>query len=243
VTVIGGGFIGVEVASALATLGLRPTVVEMADQLWGGSLGGSLASWGVDRLRAAGIGVRLSSAVTRLEPGSAWIGEERLAHAFAVAGIGVRPRVGLAERAGLELDDGIVTDAGQRTSRPGIWAAGDVARVAGQRVEHWHAAREAGERAALSMLGLPVPSLLAPWLFSEVAGVPIDVVGNAAEWDEERWMEGGSVLAYLDGERVVQLALVGSVVDPALARAVLERGATIGELHGALDPAPLRGGP
>jgi NADPH-dependent 2,4-dienoyl-CoA reductase/sulfur reductase-like enzyme len=243
VTVIGGGFIGVEVASALATLGLRPSVIEMADWLWGGSLGAELGTWAVDRLRAAGIGVRLSSAVTRLEPGSAWIGDERLTHAFSVAGIGVRPRVGLAERAGLELDDGIVTDGAQRTSRPGIWAAGDVARVEGQRVEHWHAAREAGERAALSMLDLPVPSVPAPWLFSEVAGASIDVLGNAAGWDEERWLRDGSVLAYLDGERVVQLAVVGSALDPALARALVDGGATFEQVREALDPAPLGGRP
>jgi len=241
VTVIGGGFIGVEVASALATLGLRPTVVEMADHLWGGSLGGALATWGVDRLRAAGIGVRLGSAVTRLDDDAAWIGEERLAHAFAVAGIGVRPRVGLAESAGLEHDDGIVTDAAQRTSRRGIWAAGDVARVDGHRVEHWHAAREAGERAALSMLGLPVPSLPVPWLFSEVAGVPIDVVGDAAHWDEEQWMREGSVLAYLDAGHLVQLAVIGSEVDPALARALVERRPTREEVRGALDSMPFRG--
>lgn len=240
VTVIGGGFIGVEVASALATLGLRPTVVEMADRLWGGSLGAELGTWAVDRLRAAGIGVRFSSAVTRLGPGSAWIGDERLTHAFAVAGIGVLPRVALAVRAGLELDDGIVTDAAQRTSRPGIWAAGDVARVAGHRVEHWHAAREAGERAALSMLDLPVPSLPAPWLFSEVAGVSIDVLGNAVRWDEERWLRDGSVLAYLDGERVVQLAVIGSAIDPALARGLVERSATFEELGEALDPVRAR---
>jgi NADPH-dependent 2,4-dienoyl-CoA reductase/sulfur reductase-like enzyme len=241
VTIVGGGFIGVEVASALATHGLRPTIVEMADRLWGGSLGSELGNWGVDRLRAAGIEVRLSSTVTRLDPGSAWIGDERLVHAFCVAGIGVRPRVGLAERVGLELDDGIVTDGAQRTSRPGIWAAGDVARVEGQRVEHWHAAREAGERAALSMLDLPVPSQPAPWLFSEVAGVSIDVLGNAARWDEERWLRDRSVLAYLDGERVVQLAVTASVIDPALARALVERSATFEGLREALDPAPFGG--
>ena len=241
VTIIGGGFIGVEVASAMATLGLRPTVVEMADRLWGGSLGEELGTWGVDRLTAAGADVRLGSAVARLDEGSAWIGDERLAHAFAVAGVGVRPRVELAERAGLELDDGIVTDATQRTSHPDIWAAGDVARVEGQRVEHWHAAREAGERAALSMLDLPVPVLPAPWLFSEVAGISLDVFGNAAGWDEERWIRDGSVLAYLDGDRVVQLAVIGSVVDPARARGVVARGANWMELQEGLDPAPFRG--
>lgn len=236
VTVIGGGFIGVEVASALAALGLRPTIVEMASDLWGGLLGARLAGWGADRLADAGVTLRRGAAVTRLDEGSAWIGDERLPHAFAVAGIGVRPRVELAERAGLQTDDGIVTDADQRTSHPSIWAAGDVARVDGRRVEHWHSAREAGERAALSMLGLPVPPLRAPWVFSEVGGVMLDVIGQADTWEEERWMRDGSVLAFLDGDRVVQLAIIGSALDVDLARSQVERGASVHELEDALQP-------
>ena len=72
--------------------------------------------------------------------------------------VGVTPRTELASAAGLAVDDGILTDALHRTSAPAVFAAGDVARVAGRRVEHWHAAREGGERAALAMLGEPVPA-------------------------------------------------------------------------------------
>jgi len=234
VTVIGGGFIGVEVASALAALGLRPTILEMASALWGGQLGASLATWGAERLADAGVAVRAGSAVSRLEPDAAWIGEERLDHAFAVAGIGVRPLVELAARAGLAIDDGVLTDARHETSAPGTFAAGDVARVDGVRVEHWHAAREAGERAAFAMLGQPVTPQRAPWVFSEVAGVALDVFGLAREWDEERWVRPGSVLAYLSADRVVQLAVIGSALEPEVARRLVEAGAGIGGIEASL---------
>ena len=233
-TVIGGGFIGVEVASALASLGLSPTVVEMADGLWGGSLGPLLAEWGAAQLEAAGVRLWLNAAVTRLDAQSAWIGAERLPHELAVAGIGVIPRVQLARPARLEVDDGIVTDPEQRTSHPAIWAAGDVARSGTRRVEHWHSARESGERAALSMLGLPVPPPLAPWLFTEVADIALDVIGAADGWDEERWIREASVLAYFEGGRIVQLAVIDSALDPGSARRLVEANASVRELEEAL---------
>lgn len=236
VTIIGAGFIGVEVASALASLGLRPTIVDMATELWAGRLGATLASWARERLEAAGVVVRLGARVTRLEERSAWIGDERLEHAFAVAGIGVIPTAALAEAAGLAAADGIVTDASQRTAHPAVWAAGDVARTDGRRIEHWHAAREAGERAALSMLGQPVPPRRASWFFSEVAGTAFDVMGDAETWSEERWI-GDSVLALLEAERVVQLAVIGSALDPSVARRLVEERSRPGAVEDALRAA------
>ncbi len=233
-TVIGGGFIGVEVASALASLGLRPTVIEMADALWGGGLGPSLAEWAAAQLDEAGVQLRLNTAVTGLDTLSAWIGDDRLPHELAVAGIGVIPRVEHARRAGLEVDDGIVTDVQQRTSHPAVWAAGDVARFGARRVEHWHAARESGERAGLSMLGLQAPPPPAPWLFTEVAGVPLDVIGVADGWDQERWVREASVLAYLEAGRIVQLAVIDSAMDPGSARRMVEANASVRELQQAL---------
>jgi NADPH-dependent 2,4-dienoyl-CoA reductase/sulfur reductase-like enzyme len=231
VTVVGGGFIGIEVASGLAEAGLRPTIVEMAADLWGGTLGTELASWARGRLGEASIEARFAAEVNALTDAFASIGEERLEHALCVAGIGVRPRTEIGETAGLTIDDGIVTDAEGRTSAPGIWAAGDVARLDGRRVEHWHAAREGGERAALSMLGLPVPPLRAPWVFSEVGGASVDVVGNAREWDEERWL-GGSVLAFLRDERVLQVAVIDAAISIEDSRAMVERNAPIADLEG-----------
>jgi 3-phenylpropionate/trans-cinnamate dioxygenase ferredoxin reductase subunit len=220
IVVVGGGFIGLEVASSLASLGLRPTVVELAPELWAGAMGVELSAWATARLSDAGVGLRVGAATTRVADEAAWIGDERVAAAFVVVGIGVRPRVELAMAAGLRVDDGIVVDAGQRTSHPAIWAAGDVARADGlARIEHWHAAREAGERAALSMLDRPVPPPPAPWVFSEIGGSMLDVFGATDEWEEEAWLDRErTVLAYLRGGRVVGLAAIGGAIPPDAAR-------------------------
>jgi 3-phenylpropionate/trans-cinnamate dioxygenase ferredoxin reductase subunit len=237
VAIVGGGLIGVEVASGLAALGLRPTILERAGSLWGGSLGHELARWAEARLADAGVTVRTGASVTALEAGAAVVGDERIEASITVVGIGVRPRTSLAEGAGLDLGDGIVTDAEQRTSAPRVWAAGDAARTAGRRVEHWHAAREAGERAALSMLGRPVPPVPAPWTFTEVAGTPVDILGAAGDWDEERWLGDGGVLAYRAGDRVVQLAVIDAALDPGRARELVAAGASVAEVERELAPS------
>ena len=225
VVVIGGGFIGLEVASALATHGLRPTVVEMAPSLWGGTFGIDLAAWAGDRLAEIGVELRLGTAVSRLADGAAWLGEERLPATFVVAGIGVLPREHLAETAGIAVADGIVVGADQRTSHHAVWAAGDVARVDGRRVEHWHAAREAGERAALSMLGMPLPSVPPPWVFSEIAGTMVDVVGAFDGWDDERWLMPGRLIGYLGSGRLVGLASIDNALAVETGRRLVADGA------------------
>jgi NADPH-dependent 2,4-dienoyl-CoA reductase/sulfur reductase-like enzyme len=236
VVVIGGGFIGLEVASSLASLGLRPTVVELAPALWAGTMGLELAAWATVRLADAGVRLRLGASTTRVSDGAAWIGDERLAAGFVVVGVGVRPRVELADATGLRIDDGIVVDGGQRTSHPAIWAAGDVARADGRpRIEHWHAAREAGERAALSMLGLSVPPPPAPWVFSEIGGATLDVIGVTDGWDEERWLDRDrSVLAYIRGDRVVGLAAIDGAIAPDVARRLVGDGVGSHEVVAAM---------
>jgi 3-phenylpropionate/trans-cinnamate dioxygenase ferredoxin reductase subunit len=220
VVIVGGSFIGIEVASSLAALGLRPTIVEVGERLWAGRLGNELGAWAAERLGTARVALRLGVGLTRIDPAGAWVGDELLPAAFVVAGVGVQPRVELAERAGLEVSDGIVVDDQQRTSHPAAWAAGDVARRGAIRVEHWHRAREDGERAARSMIGLPVGPSLEPWFFSEVAGTPLDVVGMATAWDEERWL-GDGVLAFAEGGRLVQLASIGSALEAGRMRALV----------------------
>lgn len=233
VVVIGGGFIGLEVASALAVIGLRPTVVEVASSLWGGTLGTRLATWAAERLAEIGVELRLGSAVTSLAEGAAWIGEERLPAAFVMAGVGVLPRDDLAARAGIAVADGIVVDVDQRTSHAALWAAGDIARVDGLRVEHWHAAREAGERAALSMLGLSVPPPPPAWVFSEIGGTMLDVIGAVSGWDEERWLVKDRLLAYLGSGRLVGVASIGDALPAEAARRLLAAGASTDEVAAA----------
>jgi NADPH-dependent 2,4-dienoyl-CoA reductase/sulfur reductase-like enzyme len=223
--VIGGGFIGVEVASSLAARGMTVTVVEVAGSLWGGTLGEPLSDWARGQLSAAGVDVRLNAVCESVAVDGVRMARELLAADLVVAGVGVEPRVQLAEEAGLEVEDGVLVDAGQRTSAAGIFAAGDIARPRdGLRVEHWHAARESGERAALSMLDQPVPPRRAPWLFSEVAGIMLDVIGLAAARDEIVAMPG--VFASVADGRVVQLAIIDGAFPVEEARRLVEAGAS-----------------
>jgi NADPH-dependent 2,4-dienoyl-CoA reductase/sulfur reductase-like enzyme len=177
-------------------------------------------------LRNAGVEVRLDERVTSLDD---------LAADVVVAGVGVTPRVDVAEAAGLAVDDGIVVDASYRTSAPSIFSAGDVARVDGRRVEHWHAAREGGEAVALAMLGEPVPPRPAPWVYSEFAGHLLDVVGYAPTFDEAVALDDGRLIAYLQGSEVAQLAIVDGALDVAWAREFTARRGSLLELEAWLS--------
>jgi NADPH-dependent 2,4-dienoyl-CoA reductase/sulfur reductase-like enzyme len=223
--VIGGGFIGVEVASSLAARGLSVTLLERSPALWAGSLDERLSAWAVARLEEAGVTVRMSAPVSSIGPEGVSVADETLAADLVIAGVGVEPRVQLARDAGLEVEDGVVVDAGQRTSVAGIFAAGDMARPRdGLRVEHWHAARESGERAALAMLGQPVPAARAPWIFSEVAGVTVDVIGAATSGDDAVVRAG--VHAHVSRGRVVQVTIIDGAMEVDAARRLVEEGGT-----------------
>jgi NADPH-dependent 2,4-dienoyl-CoA reductase/sulfur reductase-like enzyme len=222
--IIGGGFIGVEVGASLAAIGVQVSVLEMAPALWGGVLGSAVSDWAVGVLRDAGVAV---------QPGTQVASLDELDAEFVVAGVGVTPRVELAEGAGLAVDDGIVVDGSYRTSAPSIFAAGDVARVDGRRVEHWHAAREGGDAVALAMLGEAVPPRRAPWVYSEFGGHLLDVVGYAPTFDEIVPLDDGRLTAYLQGGDVAQLAIIDSAMPVEDARAFVERGGTLDELRSA----------
>jgi len=231
--VIGGGFIGVEVASSLAARGLSVTLLERSAALWAGSLDERLSAWAVARLEEAGVTVRLSAPVSSIGPEGVSLADETLAADLVIAGVGVEPRVQLAREAGLEVEDGVVVDAHQRTSVAGIFAAGDMARPRdGLRVEHWHAARESGERAALGMLGQPVPPARAPWIFSEVAGVTVDVIGAFPSADDAVVHDG--VHAHVSGGRVVQVTIIDGAVEVEAARRLVEEGGTPQQLAALL---------
>ncbi len=234
--VIGGSFIGIEVASSLAAIQLRPTIVEAGSQLWGGRLGAVLADWASAVLGEAGIDVRTSATVSGIDSAAVIAGTERLPAQLVVAGIGAVPLDDLARAAGLDVANGINVGDDHRSSHPAVWAAGDVARVDGSRFEHWHAARDGGARAARSMLGLPLERRLAPWVFTEVAGIPLDIVGDPPGWDREEWLIDGRVLAHVVAGRVVRLAAIGGAVDAGRLRALLAAGLGPAEIKAALRP-------
>jgi NADPH-dependent 2,4-dienoyl-CoA reductase/sulfur reductase-like enzyme len=114
---------------------------------------------------------------------------------LVVAGIGVKPRVGLAESAGLDVDNGIVVDERLRTSASGIWAAGDTASWPDPRlgkhvrVEHWVVAQRMGQHAARSILGAPESFDAAPFFWSQHYDAVIAYVGHAPHWDDAK-LEG-----------------------------------------------------
>ena len=107
-----------------------------------------------------------------------------------VLGVGVRPRTALAQKADLEVDDGIVVNSLLRTSAPNIWAAGDVARYpelhlgTTVRVEHWAVAQRQGQAVAADMLGLGTAFSAVPFFWSRHYDATINYVGHAERWDD-----------------------------------------------------------
>jgi NADPH-dependent 2,4-dienoyl-CoA reductase/sulfur reductase-like enzyme len=135
-----------------------------------------------------------------------------------VLGVGVRPRLALAEAAGLAVEKGVLVDPGMRTSARGVFAAGDIARYPGPdgelvRIEHWVAAERQGQVAALSMLGDTASLTDPPFFWSMHYGTAIRYVGHAADWDEAR-IDGSleahdATVRYLKAGRLLAAASVG----------------------------------
>jgi len=219
VAVIGAGWIGAEVAASARQKGLEVTLIEQLDVPLERVLGREVGEVYAGLHRDHGVELLTGAAVQAIE-GAGRAERVRLADGrtvdcdFVVVGIGVTPRVALAEAAGLAVGDGIEVDEHLRTSHEAVFAAGDVAAAwhpffeRRLRVEHWHNALEQGPAAARSMLGKGEPYDRIPYFFSDQYDVGMEYAGYATDWDEvvfrgdvdarefiAFWLKDGRVLA------------------------------------------------
>jgi 3-phenylpropionate/trans-cinnamate dioxygenase ferredoxin reductase component len=189
VGVIGGGFIGLELASSAVARGCEVTVIEIAPRLMGRAVPEPIASVMAARHTAAGVDLRCSTGLTRLERTAAgWNLELTTGSALTcdvvVAGIGSVPETALAEKAGLAVDNGVRVDGLFATSDPDVFAAGDCCSFPHplydgrrMRLESWRAAKDQGAAAARAMLGGDEPYAAVPWFWSDQHDMSLQIAG------------------------------------------------------------------
>jgi 3-phenylpropionate/trans-cinnamate dioxygenase ferredoxin reductase subunit len=236
--VIGGGWIGLEVAATARKKGAGVTVVEALDRLCARALPANPAAHLLALHRARGVDIRLSRAVARLDgDGSGTVAAvilddgERIAAATVVVGIGMVPETALAQAAGLDVGVGIVVDATGRTSDSAIFAAGDVAETLvegrGRRIESWANANEQAVAVASAMLALPDPVRPPPWFWSDQFDANVQVLGEpdaVAEPVELGDPATGAVSwVFVESDRLRGVVAINRPRDVQAARRIMQR--------------------
>ena len=196
--IIGGGWIGLECAAAGRRAGLEVTLLEADGLPLGKVLGPEMAQLFVDLHREKGVDIRTGVKVESLETDGDRLTGVRLADGdvleadVVLVGVGIAPNTGLAEKAGLEVDNGIVVDEHLRTADPRIWAVGDVANATRPplgrrlRVEHWAEADRQPGAAAASIVGDDETYDARPFFFSDQYDLGMEYRGFAGSDDYDR---------------------------------------------------------
>lgn len=219
IVIIGGGFIGMELASAAASLGVSAVVLERESELLARVLPAPLGRTFRVLAKRHGVSVELATSVESIERVGSGLSVRTSAGSFEAdavcIGVGLMPETELASAAGCDVEGGVVVDAEQRTNVPGIWAAGDCAlhysliRGRRGRLESWHNAEQQGVAAGRSIAGI-APAAEAPqqpWFWTDQFGLNIQILGVSAGSDKV-------ALTGRDGES----GAVYRTIDPATGR-------------------------
>jgi 3-phenylpropionate/trans-cinnamate dioxygenase ferredoxin reductase component len=248
VVLVGGSYIAAEVAASLTETGTACTMVAVEEVALSRTFGDDAGRFFQEGLEEHGVTFVGGESVSAFEgDGRVSLVLTESGRSFecdlVVVGAGVRPDMMLAQRAGLDCDDGVLCDSKLRTSAAGIYAAGDVCNyesvVHGRRirVEHWDVAMQQGMHVAKNMLGADADYDVVPYFFSDLADwASLEYVGPASDWDEEIWRgsreKGEFSVWYLKGGKVAGCLSVGRSEDLAEARRLLFEGT---DVSGATD--------
>ena len=240
VVLIGGSYIGCEVAASLTMLGKRCTIVMQEQTTLERGFGARVGRFCQDLLERHGVTVHGDDELERFEGEDGRVarvvtrGGLELNADAVVIGAGVTPDIGLAQKAGLQIGErgGVHCSSRLQSSAPGVFAAGDICEYDSLlhggpvRIEHWDVAFNHGNTAALNMLGRDVPHEVVPYFFSVLGDWgELEYVGPAYEWDEEivrgSLDEGSFTNWYLHEGRVVAALTFGRSDDLDHARRLL----------------------
>jgi 3-phenylpropionate/trans-cinnamate dioxygenase ferredoxin reductase subunit len=239
VVVIGGGFIGLEVAASARLRGCVVTVVELADHVLARVADPAVGDLVAALHRTNGVRVMTGASVARITGDGrvkevVCAGGETLAADVVAVGIGILPNMEVAADAGLTVADGITVDEFGRTSDPDIFAAGDVAYhynpILGRhlRLESWANAQNGGVAVARNMVVDPEPYAEIPWFWTDQFDLNMQIVGAPESWDRLVTrgdpQSGRCVVFYMEESRVVGATTFNVGRDVRACRQLVETG-------------------
>ncbi|WP_419759468.1 NAD(P)/FAD-dependent oxidoreductase [Acidisoma sp.] len=219
--VIGGGFIGLEIAASALDRGCSVTVVEMAPRILGRAVPAEVAALVAEAHKAAGVRLITGIGLKGIEAGCVVLADAtRLDCDAIIAGVGAIPETGLAGRAGLTIENGIRVDGRLQTDDPDIFAAGDCCAFPHPvfdgrrlRLEAWRNAQDQGNHAARAMLGETAEFDAIPWFWSDQHGQTLQIAGLPDEGDATvtRDLGGATLHFHLKAGRLVGASAFGPI--------------------------------